>query len=444
MMTVNKIRVRNLAEAGLSHAVVLEKILSNQPKMLSAILIGNNIVNISASSLMTVLVTDVLGNKYVGIGTGVLTLLVLIFGEITPKTSATIYSETLSLKFAKPIYLIMQVLTPLIVVVDGLSKGVLKMIHVDLNKKQDAITEDELRTIVEVSHEEGVIESDEKKMIYNVFDFGDSVAKDIMVPRIDMTFLDVNASYQEIMDIFRQEKYTRYPVYEETTDNVIGIVNIKDLFLIPKERFKSRKNYWFHVVCAGAVILILSFGWLAIASRYLCESQPGVDTAAQLVGILKDPAAFVLTFVRSLDNFGVTYLTEMIGSNLGWLNIPVCALLAMGYLLILVLQVSGNDDMSGIRLDLPVKSILGGVSLLVFALIFVTLYGQWTAYGYDKILGVQGRYFLPLLFPLILALKPKRFAEGAGETPWGLFLGAWSIDLCVYATLFVQALCRFA
>lgn len=198
------------------------------------------------------------------------------------------------------------------------------------------------------------------------------------------------------------------------------------------------------MVCAGAVILILSFGWLAIASRYLCESQPGVDTAAQLVGILKDPAAFVLTFVRSLDNFGVTYLTEMIGSNLGWLNIPVCALLAMGYLLVLVLQVSGNDDMSGIRLDLPVKSILGGVSLLVFALIFVTLYGQWTAYGYDKILGVQGRYFLPLLFSLILALKPKRFAEGAGETPWGLFLGAWSIDLCVYATLFVQALCRFA
>ena len=192
------------------------------------------------------------------------------------------------------------------------------------------------------------------------------------------------------------------------------------------------------------MILILSLGWLVIASRYLCESQPGVDTAAQLVGILKDPAAFVLTFVRSLDYFGVTYLTEMIGSNLGWLNIPVCALLAMGYLLILVLQVSGNDDMSGIRLDLPAKGILGGVSLLVFALIFVTLYGQWTAYGYDKILGVQGRYFLPLLFPLILALKPKRFAEGAGETPWGLFLGAWSIDLCVYATLFVQALCRFA
>lgn len=239
MMTVNKIRVRNLAEAGLSHAVVLEKILSNQPKMLSAILIGNNIVNISASSLMTVLVTDVLGNKYVGIGTGVLTLLVLIFGEITPKTSATIYSETLSLKFAKPINLIMQVLTPLIVVVDVLSKGVLKMIHVDPNKKQDAITEDELRTIVEVSHEEGVIESEEKKMINNVFDFGDAVAKDIMVPRIDMVMVDAEASFGELMELFQKERFTRIPVYEENTDNVIGIVNMKDFILFDHEKEKN-------------------------------------------------------------------------------------------------------------------------------------------------------------------------------------------------------------
>lgn len=231
MMTVNKIRVRNLAEAGLSSAQTLTKILDNQAKMLSAILIGNNIVNISASSLMTVVVTDIFGNKYVGIATGILTLLVLLFGEITPKTSATLYPETMALKFAKPIYIIMQVLTPVIYIVDKLSLVVLKMLHIDPNKKQDAITEEELRTIVEVSHEEGVIESDEKKMIYNVFDFGDSVAKDIMVPRIDMSFVDVDSTYQEVLDVFREVKYTRYPVYEETTDNVIGIINIKDLLL---------------------------------------------------------------------------------------------------------------------------------------------------------------------------------------------------------------------
>lgn len=243
MMTVNKIRVRNLAEAGLSHAEVLAKILDNQSKMLSAILIGNNIVNISASALMTVIVTQTFGNQYVGVATGFLTLLVLIFGEITPKTSATLYSETVALRFAKPIYLIMQALTPVIFIVDKMSLVVLKALHIDPNKKQDAITEDELRTIVEVSHEEGVIESDEKKMIYNVFDFGDSVAKDIMVPRIDMTFIDVNATYEEMLEVFRQEKYTRYPIFEDTTDNVVGIINIKDLILIEHDKDFNLRDY---------------------------------------------------------------------------------------------------------------------------------------------------------------------------------------------------------
>ena len=100
----------------------------------------------------------------------------------------------------------------------------------------------------------------------------------------------------------------------------------------------------------------------------------------------------------------------------------------------MLLQVSRNNDMEGIRMDPFAKIMLAGISILVFGLIFVTLYGQWTAYGYDKILGVQGRYFLPLLLPVVLALKPKRFAEGTG---------ACSIDLCVYATLFVQALCQY-
>ena len=158
-----------------------------------------------------------------------------------PKTTATLYAETIALRFAKPIYALMQVLTPVIFIVNKMSLAVLMVLHIDPNKKQDAITEDELRTIVEVSHEEGVIESDEKKMIYNVFDFGDSVAKDIMVPRIDMTFVDVGATYEEVISVFREEKYTRYPVFEETTDNVIGIINIKDLLLAePGQNFCLR------------------------------------------------------------------------------------------------------------------------------------------------------------------------------------------------------------
>ena len=241
LTTVNKIRIRNLAEAGDKSAVTLTKGLEDQGKMLSAILVGNNVVNLTASSMSTTLAMNIWSNKAVGVATGVLTLVILVFGEISPKTISTLYSEKISLKYAKFIYLFMTVMTPVIYAVNVLSSGFLRLVHVDPNRKQEAITEDELRTIVEVSHEEGVIESEEKKIINNVFDFGDSVAKDIMVPRIDMAMVEVDATYDELIDIFREEKYTRMPVYEETTDNVIGIINMKDVLLIDRnEEFHIR------------------------------------------------------------------------------------------------------------------------------------------------------------------------------------------------------------
>ena len=211
--------------------------------MLSAILIGNNIVNMYASSLTTLLSSKLFGNEMVGAATGVITFLILIFGEITPKTSATLSSEKMSLRCAGVIFVLMVLFTPFIFVINKLSLLVLKLVGVDPNKKAESITEDELRTIVEVSHEEGVIETEEKKMINNVFDFGDSVAKDVMVPRIDMAFVDVNASYEEVIEIFRQEKYTRFPVYEETTDNVIGILNVKDILLAGEREQFSVRDY---------------------------------------------------------------------------------------------------------------------------------------------------------------------------------------------------------
>ena len=241
LTTVNKIRIRNLAEAGDKSAVTLTKVLEDQGKMLSAILVGNNVVNLTASSMSTTLAMNIWSNKAVGVATGVLTLVILVFGEISPKTISTLYSEKISFKYAKFIYLFMTVMTPVIYAVNVLSSGFLRLVHVDPNRKQEAITEDELRTIVEVSHEEGVIESEEKKIINNVFDFGDSVAKDIMVPRIDMAMVEVDATYDELIDIFREEKYTRMPVYEETTDNVIGIINMKDVLLIDRnEEFHIR------------------------------------------------------------------------------------------------------------------------------------------------------------------------------------------------------------
>lgn len=243
LTTVNLIRIRNLADNGDKAAAWVLKARRNQSKMLGAILIGNNVVNLSASSMLTVLVTDVFGSQAVGAATGVLTLLVLLFGEITPKTIATLEAEKNALRFARVICLLMTILTPVIFVVNLLSGGVLRLLGVDPNKPTDSITEDELRTIVEVGHEKGVIESEEKEMINNVFDLGDSVARDIMVPRIDMSFVDVEASYEELMEIFRRDHYTRLPVYEDNTDNIIGIINMKDLILLEDRAAFSVRDY---------------------------------------------------------------------------------------------------------------------------------------------------------------------------------------------------------
>ncbi len=241
LTTVNKIRIRALIEEGNKRAVILNQVTENSGKMLSAILIGNNIVNISASSLATVLATRLLGNAGVGIATGVLTILILIFGEITPKTLATIHAEKISLFVGPIFYGLMFLLTPIIFLVNKLSTGLLLLLRVNPNDKIATITETELRTLVDVSHEEGVLETEEHEIISNLFDFGDARAKDVMVPRIDMTMLEVSASYEELLSTFEEFRFTRIPIYEETTDNVIGIINMKDVLLFPKgESFSIR------------------------------------------------------------------------------------------------------------------------------------------------------------------------------------------------------------
>ena len=246
LVTVNKIRIRNLIDEGDRRAITLSKLIEDQGKMLSAILIGNNIVNISASSLSTLMVTRWLAGTGLaafaaGISTGVLTLTVLVFGEITPKTCATIHSEKIALAYAPVIYGWMIAATPLIYIMNHLSMGILFLMRVNPEDRSDAYTEEEIRTIVEVSHEDGVIEPEERKMINNVFDFGDATAKDVMVPKVDMSFLNVTASYHEMLELYKENKYTRYPVYEESTDNVIGMINVKDLLIYEdKEHFDSR------------------------------------------------------------------------------------------------------------------------------------------------------------------------------------------------------------
>ena len=236
LTTVNRVRLKTLAEEGNRRAKTALEVLDKYGKMLSAILIGNNIVNLSASALATTLAIHI--HFTVGIATAILTVVILIFGEIVPKNMAMINSEKMALLYASMISGLMKLLTPLIFVIDSLAKGIMKLFRVDADKKT-AMTENELRTYVEVGHEDGVIESEEREMIYNVFDFGDAVAKDVMIPRIDMVTVDKEATYEEVMEVFKDCMYTRIPVFEEDKDNIIGLINIKDFILVEdKAKFK--------------------------------------------------------------------------------------------------------------------------------------------------------------------------------------------------------------
>ena len=230
LTTVNRIRIRSLADDGSKRAKTVLKITDNSGKMLSAILIGNNIVNVAAASITTSLAYS-LGGSAVAIANAVITVAILLFGEITPKTTATIHAEKLALIYAPIISIFMKIMTPVIFIINGLSNAVLLLLRIDPNAKNQTMTENELRTNVEVSHEDAVIESDEKEMIYNVFDLGDAKAKDVMVPRVHVTFADVNTTYEELIEIFREDKFTRLPIFEDSTDNVIGTINMKDLLL---------------------------------------------------------------------------------------------------------------------------------------------------------------------------------------------------------------------
>ncbi len=227
LTSVNKLRIRTLAEDGNKKAVLVAKLHESQERMLSAILIGNNIVNLSASSLITTLAITTFNSLSVGLATGIITLLILIFGEITPKSISTIHAEKISLAYAPIIYSLMIICTPVTFLLNKISRFFMRLTGINPDAKA-TVTEDELLTLVDVSHEEGIIEKEEKEMINNVVDFGDSFAKDVMVPRIDMVFAEDTLSYDEVLEIFRTEQYSRLPVFHESRDNIIGILHLKD------------------------------------------------------------------------------------------------------------------------------------------------------------------------------------------------------------------------
>jgi len=226
-VSCNKARIRSLADDGNKRAARVLRILEKGSKLLSTILIGNNIVNLTASAISTILAADYFGIP-VGIMTGILTFVILIVGEVVPKTWATVSADKIVLVYCGIIEMLMVVFTPFILIVDGVSKALLFIFRVDADAKPDAITEDAIKTYVDVSHEDGEIEPEEREMIYNLFDFTDHVAKDIMIPKVRMVSVDVNSSYWDVLNVFRECMYTRLPVYEGEKENIIGVINMKE------------------------------------------------------------------------------------------------------------------------------------------------------------------------------------------------------------------------
>ena len=230
--SAQKSGLKDLADGGDKRALLALSIIEAPDRMLTAMLIGDTVSNVAAAVLSILFIGELTELHGVGLTLWIIvvTVIILLFGEIVPKKAAEIKAEDYVLKNVKLINFMTVLFTPLVFIVNALGRLFMLILHIKPDSKK-AITEEELRDIVDISHEEGVIENEEKFMITNVFDFGDQTARDIMIPRVDMTCVDVNADFDELMREFRRDQYTRMPVYEEDTDNIIGVINVKDLLL---------------------------------------------------------------------------------------------------------------------------------------------------------------------------------------------------------------------
>lgn len=239
LMALSKIRIRHMVDEGVKGAKLVEKLTEDPSRLLGAILIGNNIVNIGASALATSIAVKTIGESGVGLVTVIMTILVLIFGEITPKSIAKQNSEKVALRVSKIINIVVKVFRPFIFIFTAISSLFIRLLGGDPKATEPFITEEELKTMVGVSEEEGVLEDVEKEMIFNVFEFADAQVKDVMVQRVDVVAVDMNATYDEVIDIIKTEQFSRIPVYNQTIDDVIGILNVKDLIIA----FESKENF---------------------------------------------------------------------------------------------------------------------------------------------------------------------------------------------------------
>lgn len=227
--SVNKIRLKNYAAQGNKRAKKALKIANAFDDALTTILIGNNIVNILSTSISTVLFTELLGSGGVGAATVVMTLLVLIFGEITPKSYAKSHAESVSLTMAEPLWILIKIMTPAVYVFKFIQNAVRP------KKEQPTVTEDELKYMIEEIEEQGVLEEQESDLVRSALEFDEITVDEILIPRVKVVAVEKNESFEKIKSIFLEEMYSRIPVYEKTIDNVIGVITQKSFFRLVAE-----------------------------------------------------------------------------------------------------------------------------------------------------------------------------------------------------------------
>ncbi|NCO23551.1 MAG: hemolysin [Candidatus Infernicultor aquiphilus] len=244
LFSLNKLQLKKMQkeESGWRVNSII-KLLDDPQKTLITILTGNTFVNIAASSLATYLAIKLFGNVGIGIAGGIMIFMILVFGEIVPKSLAISNAETIAKKIARPVEIISSFLFPLILFFKIIINALYYFYDKKRVKEKKEITEEDLITLINVGKDEGVIEEEEKKMIRNIFEFGDTMVKEVMVPRVDMACISSNAKLDSILNLIKKIGHSRTPVYKETIDNIIGILYTKDLLAVYEQWYKSKEKF---------------------------------------------------------------------------------------------------------------------------------------------------------------------------------------------------------
>ncbi|MFA5096499.1 MAG: hemolysin family protein [Candidatus Omnitrophota bacterium] len=237
VIALSKIRLRHMVAQGVKRAPSVQNLVSKLDKFIAAILVGNDFVNIAMSAIVTVLFIPLFG---AGLGatlaTFFTTLFVLIICDITPKLLATKHTEKSALITAPVMEAFIRAFEPLIGFFVSISNFILRLFNIGPTKRSPLVTEEELRLMIEVGRDEGVLSDEERKMLHRIFEFGDTKVKDAMVPRSRMIAVNTDITSEELLNIFVEEGHARLPVYKGSADNVVGIVYARDLLYILRDK----------------------------------------------------------------------------------------------------------------------------------------------------------------------------------------------------------------